>query len=1239
MAPVYVAFPAVAEPWPDPDLFPSEDDFYGVANRREREWIYHLQVRTTNEPTHSIYPEVNDTALQALSDRLGLPARASGGLRLEPREFLHDLLAKWPGEYSDWAVGLPAYLVGWSYELAVAIGLLAATNGQPLPPDVLFSGAFGPESLDLLPVDQLGRKLTLALGAGGCHAAINHLTNRLYEHSMTSTVLGPQEVRVRPGGVRLFVVSGNPDRIPADPDAGVVYEPLDHVTVSCVGQWIDEERAVADSSLLMAVVTHLADAAALVGLPPTGRVGPPTGRRVRFFRVSSNNRPRYRGYWDDRVNSATEIYDWFKEQAAGRAGDRTNYQEELERLIQLLMHEVNTFLGRPGECFAGDLAVQGDDPDWLDVVARVHAGQMPRRYPATLGISSRVMRYGQIEIVADSVADPDFQEAASSNNPASRMYPGAEFESYMRFLAQVKGVVKLPIKGPDGRVAAVIALHVKTPNVLPSEADEIGQCELGGVLKRIARLAEPTVSWLRAGYTGQVTEAFPIQQFDFKQIDTRIERRHQKLLQLGDQLVRWACRSIPGVCRSLLRIVGPNRNYLLRSGMYGYTDEEPDDQIPVDEETASGTAVICRRSQWYEDTERQYQEIDGVRRSIHYKRVAPEARAVAAILIEVDGYVVGVLNLDWEYRRPFPLAFRRAIEEALAQPARVLKSFLVDAEFNELEQRFVRQRHADQLESHLATESTDPGKESPERLKDSEPLYQDVLEALVRIVGGGQYAMLFLRDPDTGCYKPAAAHGHSPEWRTDPQLERGFPYGVGMIGWVAKHRRAIRICDLREELSHPDGFTSVDRDEPPRWENLAFFDREFGDGKIAYLAVPIVAGREVSGVLRFVHTGEEFQFDPFIVYLVSEAANRLGAYLFERTARRVERARETVFWGLPGPRSVDALARFYLDHLSVSGCLGGRCQAAIRLLDDLVPSVGPPVPVLRRLACTTGIGGDRDALFRTEDSPGLSAAVLRTGDEVISLEGDRDKSFQANIRMDQDSLVRARCQRYPSGVGLPLRSATGELIGTLYAARQEAWAFTETEIARLRTLAQVIGKELAQAEEDEFAVVSSRLTKSVLADLTKYQACLKPRGLVMRTVKQWLGFSAAYLRVDRCGLLVRKYSIYVRADGQFPIPDYGDLPDQLGGQRWQVVCHPDRDSRLLQLLKHLGQDVPDELVSRHRAVLSIGKGETPRFLFGFLGNPDSAISVRRVRKLQEYLDILVPLLRGLRATDDDDDDY
>src|SRR5947208_1111500 len=89
-----VGFPALAEPWPDPALFPDGPDYARLACRSHREWIVNLEVSRSDGPSVSLFPGIPDERLRLLAVRLGVD-----GLRLVAREVLR---IDRPGVFSDW---------------------------------------------------------------------------------------------------------------------------------------------------------------------------------------------------------------------------------------------------------------------------------------------------------------------------------------------------------------------------------------------------------------------------------------------------------------------------------------------------------------------------------------------------------------------------------------------------------------------------------------------------------------------------------------------------------------------------------------------------------------------------------------------------------------------------------------------------------------------------------------------------------------------------------------------------------------------------------------------------------------------------------------------------------------------------------------------------------------------------------------------------------------------------------
>jgi GAF domain-containing protein len=1190
------AFPAVAAPWPDLDLFTDPLDYVRLANQVERHWIIHTRVCPTRGATESRWPQLSSKEFSALVDRLGLAGRGRPNLRLEAREFLHGLVQQ-PGQFSDWAPSLPNYLVGRSYELAVAVAIVAACAGRPLASDLLFTGAFGPGSLELKPIDRLDRKLTLALGCGGDGDAIPRLTEHLYEApDTTEPQLGPQENRVLPGRVRLLIASCEVSSVLQAQDNGFEVEPLPRLTVAEVSRWSRwDRRRQADGGLILAAVTRLADVLALAGLPDStarerfGRCPEPC-----FFRV----RPRPAGergrrFWEDRLAILTEVFADRAEQSADRSQGVAERKEELGTVLDLLRYELNRQLGETARCFAADVAMVGDRPGWLDVVAQWGTSDIPIRYPATLGITSRVLASEIPQPVPDTGRDEDFQQALAPSSPAASEYPGEEgFSRYVAFLRQVRACIKFPVKGPDKSVAAVTALHVDRP--CPFAPD------LVGTLARIASLAEPAVSWLRCQYEAAGVGAAPLKEFTWDPRDYRTGPLQQSTLrELGRQLVLWARQHVPGVYRSSLRIVSPDRNNLLLIAKSGYTRDLPEEYEPLTADTTAAHAATEGRCVWLEDTGRPYHEIDGRRERIRHKPLDPAAGAHAAVLLGVAGHVLGVLSLDWPQPQALPQRLRRAIEDAVAQAAQVLKSFLVDTEFNSID-RLLRQPHTD-----LA------------------PVFSRFLEAIARLAGG-RYAMLFLREPETGRYRPRASLGHSPAWQNDREVQEGFAPGQGLVGWIAQHRRPVRLSDHRDKAQ----LDAIHPADPPRWEHLPWFDREFGDARLAYLGVPILSGGEVLGVVRLANTSAEFRFEPYEEHIVASAAARLGDFLLQQDLSR----RTATSWirliGETPASSLRQQADYYLGLLPE--CVG-PCEAGIRICDHMALPDGTTQPALRRLACTEGLRYRDPPLFRTRDDAGLSVQVWQTGQELIAKDA-RETSFLARIGAERESLVAERSQRYPTVAGLPLRGEHGTMFGTIYVARRKTDAFTDTEIRLIRTAAHLIGKELAHRDEDEHRAVRLEIQQTMMALVSKGTRRAVPPGFLSELCRQLLDQVCRYLGAQTGTILISKSGSpesYVRLDGGIHAADATEVRRQLHGERFRTVSLPERDPALLPLF--CGLDAEPAVAQRQRAILTLGDPEGPLVLFGVAAPLGEALSLLRVKRVQDILSDLWPMLQWLNV--------
>ncbi len=1188
-------------------MFASGHNYAGAAGRNNREWIYHLRIAPAAK-TSSGFPKITVPWLDTLIGRLKL----SGGISLEASELLPGVI-RHPDQHSPWAVCVPWNLDGRSYELAVAVGLLAAEAGRAVPADILFSGALapavsdetGPAGVRLAPIGSLRRKLALALGVSGSRDAIEHLTTHLCGHPNTAEILGPVADRVVPGKVTLFVTSGEPEAMEG-------YEKLDIHLASVVSRLTPDERLEkAEGGILLAVVEDVAAAAALAGVAVAG----PEPKTV-LYRVRRDARTFRQLHADDRRLAAECVLAAFRDETAGRPDPAA----ELNRLLQILMRELNVWLGRPDACFAGDVAVSGDEPNWLDTVARQNAAAVPVRYPADIGLSGRVVRENAWVVVPDTAASPDFRTAVSPGNPAAERYSAEGFAEYMAFLRRVRGCVKVPIVGLDGTVAAVVALHVCEPGLIP--ADQAGQTELGEHLTWLAGLGLSAVIGLQKTYSPDGPEAFVVRDFEYKPDDRHggALTKRRELLAFGAQLTRWACQNLAGSTRSLLRVLGPDRETLYVVGTHGFElSQEAWEQkhAKLSYDTAAGAAVLDRVSIWHENT----LELARTAARKRFEPIPPEvgktAWAVAAILLRAQGRIVGVLNIDWPQPRAFPAEFKKTVESALARPANALLNFLTEAEFNDLAVSL------DKLAPEDAPSSAENPVKEPARRPDptlEQSAMTDALSSMARIAGDARYAMLFLREAGSGCFVPAVALGHSDGWRADPGRQAGFPFGVGMIGWVARRKQSIRLANAFAEIDDPAGVTSVDTDDPPKWERKLFFQREFeGIQQLAYLAVPVIGGGEVLGVLRFAHPGGLFQFDPVTARLAAEAANRLGAVLYKLQARRWSEAWTKMFPFPSVGATVEDVAAHIFDRLSEY--LGGECAASIRVLDDLREPTGSPTPVLRRVASTPNIAGGLGAIFRTAESAGLAAAVLREGREIICLEANSDRpagaKYRRLVRASIDDVVRDRTESYPSVIGLPLKAAdetgTEKLCGTLYVCRRNPNAFTVTELRHIRMLAEVLGSQLAATDKAEEAAISRKLSRALCKQLDSPEP-----SFVRRLAGAWLPDIQAYLRAGRGGAFLLTGGHYCCVADDKPAFSAADWLREMAGERSRVVSVPANVGPLAGLL-------PDTS-ARSRAILSVGDGPVPKLVMGFLGRNDDAISGLRVGKVQEELGLLAGLV-------------
>jgi GAF domain-containing protein len=185
----------------------------------------------------------------------------------------------------------------------------------------------------------------------------------------------------------------------------------------------------------------------------------------------------------------------------------------------------------------------------------------------------------------------------------------------------------------------------------------------------------------------------------------------------------------------------------------------------------------------------------------------PDTRAEAAIPLKVGERILGVLDIQ----STKPYAFSDDNLRSLQILADQLAVAVVNTElFAETQEHLSQHR----LLHHITTTAA------------SGTTLEEALEGAVnglQVTLGGDRVMIFLADREKKTLELKASMGYAENASTEP-----IPFGSGITGWVAAHRRLLRLRDVSED---------------PRYIQMSSNTR-------SELAIPLIYRNELLGVLN-----------------------------------------------------------------------------------------------------------------------------------------------------------------------------------------------------------------------------------------------------------------------------------------------------------------------------------------------------------------------------------------------------
>lgn len=1156
-----VGFASCAGPVPDPGLFETAEEFRDHAATQPRDWVYHLAVRPAVGPAHSsLLYGVPAAELDALAASLRRDHLLDGiGFVLEARECLRG--ADTPacqGGCKGCAVLQEVSWEGQSHQLALAVGLVAAQEHRSIPPWVMFSANVLPGTTHLGPTDRLAHKVRIALGHGAGFEHIAPLVTRMYDRPGTEHCLGRLEERVLPGRVKLLVIGPleGPPRLEglAVEEVAISLERCRACAPAGREQYL---RGLAGDGLLLAPVAEVASALDLVGFQKTDE---PQAPWIKAYRVLPRRGTRDAEYWEERRDYLEAL------RREVRRRQPADHRAAVETILRLCRRELDRHLPDGVHCFAGHVAiVQSRDPGWLRIVARQGpaADMVLATYPCTVGITRRTLAERRRQAVGRTAADVDFQQAASPNSPARDGYQDEAFTNHQALLSRVRACVKLPILN-DAEAVGVLTLYCDAEvngfddgllDVLEGLAGQLVQ-PLQLLEAQPDPVADP-LEGLRDDY-GEL-----MQQIFSGYLSTKPEALKEARTKLSNDLADAALKRARAF-RTAVRILNPAGTHLLVTGCAGGKDVYPDwfqnEEHPRAEDSAANYALDECVNVYYEDT---------TRKGIRFRPIAGprQARAHASVLLRSGGHVLGVLSVDWDEAREVPPTLRQRLEQLACRYAIALKAVTVDAAFGDLD------RHLGRTDAFL--------------------------RAAGQLVGARCLAM-YLRNAATGLYElqPGTSVGHSESWKSDDA--RGYARGQGMIGWVAQQKQSLRIANWKDEAELAQ-FT-------PRPQRLTgqSFERELGDGPVAWMGVPIAQGGEVFGVLRFANRNPSLK-EGFSVYeqkIAEAAAARLAGHL----ARQRETARRTALldygarlFGLARPRDLGPLLFGVLEDRI------GPCSVSVRLLDRAGLADRTLVPAVRRLLTNEPLWRERTPHLRVLDR-GISSWVCRTGQRFVSWEMPLENL--ADIVIDEGT--RQALGPFGGHVCVPLRNAAGEVSGALHVARKSGHSLSESDVDFISDLAQLMGAALEQvtAARQERLEVALRRARDQAGCCARIDRDPVLAGKVLEALIEVADAAGGLVWLpDAQGKTFRAYSPGGESVGSMTLPAAA-VRESVCDLCPALVSEPERDSILSPLV------APLATATGHRAAITIAGSGGPLAVFALVGPAGEALSFQALDEAQ-----------------------
>lgn len=1045
-----VSFPLSGCEMPDVACFTQPHAFVEAVECSPPDWIYHLEIARGDWPTASEFGPLRDRVVQKLVKHLDV-FDVGTGYRVTPLEHTHQQgLAI---EYDSWSpfAFVPTIDVkSRSFLFPLAVGIVAAFQGRPLPPWVMLSGGVNLTTLEVVETCSIERKISLALGCGKGHANIGTIIDLMYRERSGQDVLGERLVRTLPGDVGLLVVSQNVrmslEALPIDYAVERLPMTLDDFGQKSFADLRRAIDAVTDGNELLVVqVSNVFEALYLLGYHHRHNailkhISPrSTVRGIRVYRVRHRNRrPSYnsREYWRQLERTKCAALDY---KLSCLSSDPFERLKAILTFCTATVDEVAIKRGEPA-CFAADIAAVGPDPDWLRIVAFKgrHSHDMPFYVPATVGITGRVLRTAETAVVASTSGDPDFKIATSADSPVNRRYGDSVCKKYHAFLRRIHSCIKVPLV-TGGTVAGVMCLQ---------------RSEDGGFDRNLVRLIEELAS--RAASELAVLH-FRDEQLvlpedglgSVEQLGKEIARSQGRpselFVKLANDLASVAL-SRSGGYRTAVRILTIDGNALQVVGHAGKPGAWPDDFLTkatsMTEDAAATHSVETGRCYYIDDTAQVNIAYGTKWGRVHYDPIPPSARAHGSILIQCGGHVVGVLSVDWDKPRVIDAPMRQSLEQLADRYAVALRAVSIERQIRD-------------IDTLIPNDYT------------SEPPYRKILATVASIVAADHGAM-FLRSEKSGRYVRACSL--SPSELDEPQGDCSYEAGEGTTGWIAQHNRTLRIADLNDRTE----LEAVCPSNPPQLLDK-YYDGSADRAAVRpYLGVPISVGDEVLGVIRL--AARRSGFTSYDEQFVRAAACRLAAWLNERNELRRKEAITELGAAIASECRRSELLRAVFSAIR-QGL--GEHTASIRIVDRIEDPDGRTEDALICFGSTDDVWNDAPVARRWGES--ITGTVWQTAERSIFHSSDVEK---VKARRKADDFDDRLFSRFSSGACFPLKA--DRFMGTLSVFRVPRHGLSPRDIEFLESVSKLVARALrtcGQRQADAIELALHRRANECAASL------------------------------------------------------------------------------------------------------------------------------------------------------------